>query len=353
MGRWEAGMSYSKVLVGHTLLELQELMQRWDEPAYRARQLAHWLYFRPVPDINDMSNLPQALRNRLSQKFILHPCRMEAVRKSRDGTRKYLLALPDDELIEAVFIPESNRFTVCISTQAGCGMGCIFCATAQRGLARSLTVGEIVDQVLVVALETGKLPTNVVFMGMGEPLANYEPVVAALRLFNASWGLNIGMRRLTVSTCGLVPGIRRLARERLPITLAVSLHAPTDEKRNEIMPVNRRFPLSQLVPALHEYVDITGRRITVEYALMREFNDSPREAEQLVDLLKGLLCHVNLIPVNPVGESPYTPPSPERILHFRQILEQGGLPVSIRRERGTDIEAACGQLRGQRGGAKQ
>ena len=208
-------LSSPAILVGKTLDELQNLLNQWGEPAYRAEQMAQWLYRRPVAHVEDMSNIPAKLRAQLMEETILHPSKIETVRHSRDKTRKYLLSLGDGELIESVFIPETHRTTVCISTQAGCGMGCTFCATGIKGLARNLTTGEMVDQILQVALDVGRLPGNVVFMGMGEPLANYEELIKTIEVINAPWGLNIGIRQLTVSTCGLVPGIRRLGVEGL------------------------------------------------------------------------------------------------------------------------------------------
>ncbi|NMB11847.1 MAG: 23S rRNA (adenine(2503)-C(2))-methyltransferase RlmN [Firmicutes bacterium] len=335
-----------KVLVGKTLDELKELVGQWGEPTYRAEQLAEWLY-KPAATIEEMTNLPKGLRERLARESIHHPCLVQLVRKSYDGTRKYLLALEDGELIEAVFIPETERTTVCISTQVGCKMGCTFCATGSRGLARNLTPGEIVDQVLQVALDVGYLPSNVVYMGMGEPLANYDALLRSIEIINAPWGLNIGIRQITVSTCGLVPGIERLGEAGLGLTLAVSLHAANDEKRNRIMPINWYYGLDELLQALHGYVRKTSRRITIEYALMSGFNDAEEDARRLVRILRGLLCHVNLIPVNPIQGAIHQRPRPGEIERFQSLLRRGGLEVSIRKERGADIEAACGQLRGQ------
>jgi 23S rRNA (adenine2503-C2)-methyltransferase len=226
-------------------------------------------------------------------------------------------------------------------------MGCSFCATGSLGFVRGLTAGEIVDQVLQAALDVGSRPSNVVYMGMGEPLDNYDELIRSIGILNAPWGLNIGMRQITVSTCGVVPGIRKLGREGLALTLAVSLHAADDDKRSRIMPIARAYPLARLMEALHEYVANTKRRITIEYALMAGFNDGRQDAQRLTDLLKGLLCHVNLIPVNPIPGGLQQKPESSQVVRFENWLRQGGLEVSIRRERGADIEAACGQLRGQ------
>lgn len=335
------------ILVGKTLDELEYLLQEWGEPRYRAGQIAHWLYAQRVNDAVSMTNIPGELRARLAEVAILHPARIETVRHSMDGTRKYLLSLGDGALIEAVYIPEINRTTICISTQVGCGMGCTFCATGMGGLTRNLTAGEIVDQILQVARDVGAVPSNVVFMGMGEPLANYAEVLKAITIINAPWGLDTGIRHLTISTCGLVPGIQRLGKEGLGLTLAVSLHAADDEKRSRIMPVNDIYGIEELIGALKGYAKDTNRRITIEYALMADFNDSMADARNLVGLLRGLLCHVNLIPVNPVQGGPHTRPRDGEIERFQSVLKRGGLAVSIRKERGQDIAAACGQLRGQ------
>jgi len=339
-------MSRQEALIGQTLEELEELMRRWGEPSYRADQLAQWLY-RPVASLDEMSNLPVRLRDQLAEETIHHPCSIQAIRHSRDGTRKYLLSLDDGELIESVFIPETDRSTICISSQVGCSMGCTFCATGAQGMVRNLTAGEIVDQVLQVALDMGHTPSNVVFMGMGEPLANYAALLKSIEIINAPWGLNIGIRQITVSTCGLVPVIRRLGKVGLGITLAVSLHAADDQKRTRIMPINANYGLESLMQALHDYVRDTNRRITIEYALMAGFNDSEIDAAQLVRLLGGLLCHVNLIPVNPIRGGRHKRPRLDEVERFQSLLRRGGLQVSIRKERGGDIEAACGQLRGQ------
>ncbi|NLJ69537.1 MAG: 23S rRNA (adenine(2503)-C(2))-methyltransferase RlmN [Firmicutes bacterium] len=339
-------MTPMRVLVGQGPEELKRLLSEFGEPGYRADQLLKWVY-RPVPSIDDMSNLPAGLRDRLSREAVYHPCSVVTVRHSRDGTRKYLLALADGELIETVFIPETQRSTVCISSQVGCKMGCSFCATGSLGFVRGLTAGEIVDQVLQAALDVGSRPSNVVYMGMGEPLDNYDELIRSIGILNAPWGLNIGMRQITVSTCGVVPGIRKLGREGLALTLAVSLHAADDDKRSRIMPIARAYPLARLMEALHEYVANTKRRITIEYALMAGFNDGRQDAQRLTDLLKGLLCHVNLIPVNPIPGGLQQKPESSQVVRFENWLRQGGLEVSIRRERGADIEAACGQLRGQ------
>ncbi len=310
-----------------------------------------------------MTNLPTGLRARLAAETTLDPLATEVEQASRDGqTTKWLFRLKDGQTIETVLMlyPElegvrEERRTVCISTQAGCAMGCVFCATGQAGLARNLSAGEIVAQVLAAARwlqapphEAGMSPgrlTNIVVMGMGEPLANYDRTWAALRCITDPDGFNLGARHITVSTVGLVPGIRRMAEEPLQINLAVSLHAPNDTLRAQLVPINQRFPIAEVMAAVREYIARTNRRVTFEYALMNGINDSPALARALAGLLRGLLCHVNLIPLNPVAESPFQPSSPERATVFQTILQQSGVPATLRVRRGIDIDAGCGQLR--------
>ncbi len=315
--------------------------------SFRADQIFSWLHRHAVESFSDMTNLPDEIIRTLTATF-KSPWPLELVtsRLSLDGTEKYLFSLRDGAAIEAVLIPEDIRQTLCISTQVGCAMGCSFCATGKSGYTRNLSLAEIVAQVLWVQhrlRELGKTISNVVYMGMGEPLANYEAVLGSARLLNHPKGLSLGARRLTISTCGLVPQIRALAEEDIQLNLAISLHAVTDAKRSQVMPVNKRFPIQELMEACDYYTERTGRRVSYEYALIRGFNDQVTEAQGLRDLLKGRLCHVNLIPINPVGEEK-RPPA-RSIAEFAKVLEDGFIPVSIRKERGTDIEAACGQLR--------
>ena len=315
--------------------------------SFRADQIFSWLHRHTVESFSQMSNLPGEIIARLEGEFG-SPWPLELVdsRVSQDGTEKYLFSLGDGASIESVLIPDDRRQTLCISTQVGCAMGCSFCATGKTGYVRNLAAGEIVAQVLWVQNRLKALEqniSNIVYMGMGEPLANYEAVLSSVRLLNHPKGINLGARRLTISTCGLVPQIRALAEEDIQINLAISLHAVEDAKRSEVMPINRRYPIGELMAACDAYTARTGRRISYEYALIRGFNDHVVEAQGLRDLLKGRLCHVNLIPINPVGEEKR--PSPKSIVEFARVLEAGRIPVSIRKERGTDIEAACGQLR--------
>jgi 23S rRNA (adenine2503-C2)-methyltransferase len=331
--------------------QLKELLVSWGEPAYRADQIWGWLYRSLATDFREMTNLPKELRERLAQVTLLRTMKPLEERFSADGlTRKVLFALRDNQTIESVLMHHEQRHTACISTQVGCPLGCVFCATGQSGFVRNLTAGEIVEQVLYFAHSLkvkGERVTNVVFMGMGEPLANYEATWQAIETLTHDEGFNLGARRITISTVGLVPGIRRLAEEGTQIGLAVSLHAPNDELRDKLVPINRRYPLTQLMAACHHYVERTGRRISFEYALIRGINDSPEQGRQLARLVDGLLCHVNLIPLNPVAEVPYQPSPRSRILAFQAELNHSKVPNTLRVERGIDIQAGCGQLRCQ------
>jgi 23S rRNA (adenine2503-C2)-methyltransferase len=332
----------SRSLPGVFPHELEELLLEWGEPAYRARQLFHWIHQRGVLDPAQMSDLPSSLRHRLKLS------RSHEVRRlhSTDGlTSKLLLRLHDGQEIEAVEMDtDSGRKTICVSTQAGCAMGCVFCVTGQFGFARNLEAGEIVEQVL--RFNSAARPvTNVVFMGMGEPLANYDETLRAIRLLTHPDGLRLGARRITLSTSGLVPQMRRLAEERLQIGLAVSLHAPSDELRSRLMPVNRRWPIREVLTAADHYVELTHRRVSYEYTLMAGVNDTDEVADELAGLLQGRLCHVNLIPLNPNEDLSLHAPSMRRALAFEARLRDAGIAATIRVNRGRDILAACGQLR--------
>ncbi len=344
-------------LTGSSCHELAQWLENRGFASYRAEQLFDWIHRRACLDFRAMSNLPKSLIALLEEEFGSQfgesaggplPLKERAVQKSRDGTEKYLFALKDGSAVETVLIPEDERRTVCISVQVGCAMGCSFCATGLSGFTRNLSAGEIVAQALWVEnrlRQEESSITNIVYMGMGEPLANYNAVLKSLHLLNDPRGLNLGARRLTISTCGLAPEIKRLAQEELQINLAISLHAPTDEQRAKIMPINKRYPIAEVLSAARYYVERTGRRISFEYALIRDFNDAAEDARLLRDLIKGMLCHVNLIPVNPVVDAKR--PGAEEIEAFAEILAGAQIPVSIRKERGTDIDAACGQLRGK------
>lgn len=324
--------------------ELTDLLASWGYPAYRVRQLMRWIYQERETDFEQMTDLPLELRHQLKKVADLKPLRIRQKRKSKDGTLKFLLEATDGARIETVLIPaeEEQRATVCISTQVGCAMGCAICATGKMGFSRNLTCGEIIEQLLMAERYAKGPVTNVVFMGMGEPLANYETVLDAIYAMTDPDRLAMGSRRITVSTCGLVPQIRRLADEGLQIGLAISLHAPDDELRNRLVPINRKYPLDQLVKAAAYYADKTKRRVTFEYALIEGVNDQRHHATRLVQLVRGLLCHVNLIPVNPVDG--FCRPSDAVVTAFQEVVRRSGIPVTVRRERGGDILAACGQL---------
>lgn len=324
---------------------LQAYVASIGEPAYRARQVLSWLYARDEPDPAAWTDLPAALRELLAAEATVTVLEeVSRQRSARDGTTKFLWRLPDGLTVEGVGLPEGPRISACVSVQVGCAMGCAFCATGRGGFVRDLTTGEIVDQVLRVRAALGRV-SNVVVMGQGEPFRNYESVLPAMRLMNAPNGIGIGARRITVSTCGVVPGIERLASEPEQFGLAVSLHSARQEVRDELMPAAGRWPLPQLKKACAAYSRRTGRRVTFEYALMGGVNDSPEDLDALVAFLRKLPALVNLIPVNPVEGSSFSKPGREVAQHFRRALMDAGIEASIRVERGADIDAACGQLK--------
>ncbi len=360
-------------LLSLTLPQMQQWLVELGEPPFRAKQLYSWLYQRLATDFSAMTNLPQALRDQLAQEASIGPMILRSELHSKDGrTRKILLELDDGRLIESVLMlyppigESSARATVCVSTQAGCAFGCTFCATDQMGFDRHLTAGEIVAQVLFFARELRDAPwsargnplgrpvrnapvdhiTNLVLMGMGEPLHNYNNVMQALRILNNPDGFNLGARHMTVSTVGLVPAIRKLSQEPLQVNLAISLHAPTDELRSQTMPINKKYPLEELLTACKDYIAATGRQVTFEYVLLAGVNDTAEYAHLLGELLAPLkqFAHVNCIPVNATSAD-YKPPSGVAIRAFRNILFEHGVSNSVRAERGDDIAAACGQLR--------
>ncbi|HET9494439.1 MAG TPA: 23S rRNA (adenine(2503)-C(2))-methyltransferase RlmN [Chloroflexia bacterium] len=371
--------------------KLTGVITEWGEPAYRARQILHWLYRELATEFDQMGNLPVALRRRLDETFRLGSSRQVAQQISIDGwTRKVLLQMRDGNTVETVLMLYHDRATVCVSSQVGCAMGCSFCATGQMGFTRNLTAGEIVEQVIWFnrwlranphkpspgprrrydagapnrrhksspdawfttfednangRAEPVTAVTNIVFMGMGEPLVNYHHLWQAIHMINSPQGLGIGARRMTVSTVGIVPQIRRFAHEELAINLAVSLHAADGELRGSFMPINLRYPLTDLVDACRYYTEQTRRRVTFEYVLISGTNDTLSDAEKLAVLLKGMLCHVNLIPLNPVPGTGMQATSREQVLAFQKVLEDAGIATTIRIERGSDIAAACGQLK--------
>ncbi|MDD4791786.1 MAG: 23S rRNA (adenine(2503)-C(2))-methyltransferase RlmN [Firmicutes bacterium] len=320
------------------------------EPAYRADQVLEWLHGRQVTSYDEMTNLPVSLRRVLAEASPLRAPEVLAVQSSAEGTTKYLIGLADGNAVETVLMEHDYGLSLCVSSQVGCAMGCAFCASGLGGLVRNLTCGEMVDQILAVGLDTAarsqeRRVGSVVMMGSGEPLANYDNVLKFVKLINWQRGYSIGYRRITISTCGIVPGIRRLAREGLPVTLSVSLHAPDDRTRSSLMKINEVYPVGQLIEASADYADSTGRRVTYEYCLIGGVNDSRAHAESLARLVRGTLCHVNIIPLNPVEETGFARPSREAIDVFVSILRSAGIETTVRREMGADIDAACGQLR--------
>ena len=335
--------------------ELEAFFVSIGEPRYRARQIFEWVWKHLVRDFSTMTNLPVPLRERLSREFTIGAATPGATLvDAEEGTEKVLLRLRDGEAIETVLMREADRRTVCVSTQVGCPIGCAFCATGKMGFRRDLTAGEIAFQVLFFAGKLkgeGERVTHVVIMGMGEPLLNYDATLKAIRNLNHRWGLNLGARRFTVSTVGIVPGILRLAREGLQLNLAISLHAPWDDLRAELVPVAGRYPIADVLAAADQYVRATKRRITYEYVLIAGVNDSPAAARALARLLAGRLAHVNLIPFNPAPGLPFRRPSLPRVEAFKRVLLARGLDVTVRYSRGVRIQAGCGQLRAARLGA--
>ncbi|KXL51733.1 putative dual-specificity RNA methyltransferase RlmN [Anaerotignum neopropionicum] len=328
------------------LEEIQFFMADLGEPKFRAKQLFEWMHKKQVSSFDEMTNLSKGLREKLGQNATLRG--VEGVRRlisQIDGTRKYLFALENDSVIESVLMKYEHGNTVCISTQAGCRMGCRFCASTIDGVERNLSAGEMLSQVYEIQKDCGEHINGVVLMGSGEPLDNYENVVKFLRLINHPDGQNMGQRHITLSTCGLIEKMYQLEEEHLQITLAVSLHAPNDEIRKQIMPVARANPMDRLLVACYDYTEKTKRRITFEYAMMQGINDSDACAKELATKLREMLCHVNLIPVNDVKERDYTKSSADRVKRFAAILQGNGVETTIRRKLGSDIDAACGQLR--------
>jgi len=328
------------------LKELERTLEDLRYPSFHAKQIFLWIYKNGIRDFNQMSDLSSDLRKQLKEKFYLFSLKLIRCLKSRDGTEKFLFELSDGNIIETVIIPTEKRITGCISTQVGCKFRCFFCASGMTGFKRNLTRGEMIEQVLYIKNKSrgGKL-THLVFMGIGEPLDNYENVLGAIRIINSSEGLNIGARRITISTCGIIPEIKRLANEGLQIELSVSLHAAKDEIRSQIMPINKKYPLKDLIKAAKDYIKKTNRQITFEYILIKDINSDLQNAQNLSKILKGLNCKVNIIPANSIKECKAEPPKRAEILLFRDYLLKQGINVTLRRPRGQDIEAACGQLR--------
>ncbi len=333
--------------------ELQGDLRDLAEPSYRAGQITDWLYKKRVDSIEKMTDLPQSLRERLAEKFSFSKVDVVRVLGSRDTTRKFLFRLSHANLIESVLIPaspapygeKSDRRTICISTQVGCAYGCKFCASGLEGFSRNLRANEIIDQIIAIERVSGEKIDNIVFMGMGEPLANFENVMRAIRIVNAPWGLGIGARHITLSTSGLAPQIKKLADEPLQVRLAVSLHGATDEVRNQIMPINRKYNIETLLSACDYYTAHRSQRLTFEYILIAGVNDSDEQAHLLAQHARRLFAKVNLIPYNTVEGLEWARPSRNRQEKFLSILRAHKIPATLRREKGHDIDAACGQLR--------
>ena len=334
-----------KNIKNYDLEDLQEEIVNLGEKKYRAEQIFKWLYVEKVKDFDDMTNLSLELRNKLKENFTM--CNYNIIKKqeSSDGTKKYLFDVLDGNAIETVLMQYHHGKTVCVSSQIGCKMGCKFCASTGIKFIRNLTAGEIVEQILAVEQDINDKISNIVFMGIGEPLDNYDNVIKAIKILNNQKGLNIGTRHISISTSGLVPRIYDLANENIQCTLSVSLHATTDEKRSSMMPVNNAYNIADLMQACKDYIKVTNKRISFEYALAKDNNDNLEDAERLAKLLKGMLCHVNLIPINKIENGKYTKSTNENIIKFRDYLNSKGIVATIRRELGSDIDAACGQLR--------
>lgn len=325
--------------------ELQDYLISMGLPKFRANQIFAWMYQKKAYNWDEMTDLPKKLREVFQEQGVsLGNLALASQIKADDGTIKYLFELEDGETIESVYIPESDRHTVCLSTQVGCGMGCLFCATGQRGIVRNLTPAEIIDQPLGISRMTGARINSLVVMGQGEPLINYDSLLKAVRIINDPQGMGIGARHITISTCGVIPGIYKLANEQLQVNLAISLHAADDQLRNHLMPVNGKYPLEQLIEACRFYLSTTNRRITFEYTLINGINDRQVDLENLIRLLSGMLCHVNLIPFNTIPNSQYRRSNEIRIAEFAEGLKQAHIETTIRKERGSELLAACGQL---------
>lgn len=334
-----------KNIKDYTLDELKEELKEIGEKPFRAEQIYKWIYEARVSDFDEMTNLSLELREKLKQIYEIKEFKILKKQVASDGTRKYLFDVLDGNAIETVLMEYHHGFSICVSSQIGCKMGCKFCASTGIPFARNLSSGEIIEQIMAVERDADVRISNIVFMGIGEPLNNYDNVVKAIRIINHPKGLNIGARHISISTSGLVPRIYKLAEENIQCTLSISLHATTNEKRSEMMPINNVFPIEELLQACKDYIEKTHRRISFEYALAKENNDNLEDAKRLVKLLKGMLCHVNLIPINKIENGEYTKSSNENIMKFRDYLNEHGIIATIRRELGSDIDAACGQLR--------
>lgn len=334
-----------KNIKNYNLEELKKELQSINEKPFRAEQIFRWLYQEKVKSFDEMTNLSLDLREKLKQNYTICNYNILKKQESKDGTIKYLFDVLDGNAIETVLMSYHHGYSICVSSQIGCKMGCKFCASTGINFIRSLTSGEIVEQIIAVEQDQNIRISNVVFMGIGEPLDNYDNVVNAIHIINNPKGLNIGARHISVSTSGLVPKIYQLADENIQCTLSISLHATNNEKRSAMMPVNNAYPIEELIQACKDYIAKTNRRISFEYALAKDNNDNLDDAKELVNLLKGMLCHVNLIPINKIENGQYSKSTNENIMKFRDYLNDHGIVATIRRELGSDIDAACGQLR--------
>lgn len=332
-------------ILSMTLEEMTESFKENSIQGFRAKQVYEWLHKHQVLDYDEMTNLSKSLRDELKEKMPIICCSYVGKQVASDGTVKMLYSLPDGDYVECVVMKYKYGYTICVSSQVGCRMGCAFCASTLGGFKRCLTAGEILSQVYIAQKEIGERISHIVLMGMGEPLDNFDNVMRFITLVTDEKGINLSMRNISLSTCGLVPKIRELLSKHLQLTLSVSLHAPNNEIRNKIMPVNKRYHIEELLDMCREYTKETSRRISFEYSMISGLNDSDECALELARRLKGMLCHVNLIPINEVEESPFKPSSPERVKRFSQILEKNGITATVRRKLGSDIDASCGQLR--------
>ena len=336
-----------KILSGLSLREIEEITDELKASKFRARQIHNWIYLKSVKDIDDMTDLSVKFREELKKAARVSDVKIKVKQVSSDGTIKYLLEYPDGECVETVLMRFDNRanLTACVSSQVGCAVNCSFCATGKRGFIRNLSYKEIIEQVLTIQRDTGLKVTNVVFMGQGEPLLNLDNVLKAMEIFNENF--QIGARRLTVSTSGIIPQINKLAELDMQSTLAVSLHAPSHDIRSRLMKIENKYNMDDLHKALKNYVEKTGRRITIEYLLIKDLNDTVQCAKELAYYLHDIKCNVNLIPYNPTAENDYQRPSNNSVMKFKYLLEHSGKKVTVRLERGADIDAACGQLKGK------
>ena len=335
------------ILSGLNLNGIEKITDELKASKFRARQIHNWIYLKSVKSIDEMTDLSVKFREELKKIAVVTDIKIKVKQVSSDGTIKYLIEYPDGECVETVLMRFDNRanLTACVSSQIGCAVNCSFCATGKRGFIRNLSYKEIIEQVLTIQRDTGLKVTNIVFMGQGEPLLNLENVLKAMEIFNENF--QIGARRLTVSTSGIVPKIYELAENDMQSTLAISLHAPNHEIRKKLMPVENKYDMKELKLALKKYVEKTGRRITIEYLLIKGLNDSPESAKELAEYLSDIKCNINLIPYNPTEQNDYQKPSNNTIQKFKYLLEHSGKKVTVRLERGADIDAACGQLRGK------